>query len=89
MIQYPNKKSSYVPTTPVNKTPNIKKSRLGINFEDMINDSNQYYLLHDVAVIHKKPTPIQITKVDYPKRSSAKITEAFYKISVLSWLPPL
>lgn len=80
MIQYPNKKSSYVPTTPVNKTPNIKKSRLGINFEDMINDSNQYYLLHDVAVIHKKPTPIQITKVDYPKRSSAKITEAFYKV---------
>lgn len=80
MIQYPNKKSTYTPTTPVNKAPNIKKSRLGINFEDMINDSNQYYLLHDVAVIHKKPTPIQITKVDYPKRSSAKITEAFYKI---------
>ena len=80
MIQYPNKKSIYTPTIQNTKSPNIKKSRLGVNFEDMINDSNQYYLLHDIAVIHKKPTPIQITKVDYPKRSSAKITEAFYKV---------
>lgn len=80
MIQYPNKKSTYTPTAPINKTPNIKKSRLGVNFEDMINDSNKYYLSRDIAVIHKKPTPIQITKVDYPKRSNAKITEAFYKI---------
>lgn len=81
MIQYPNKKTSHVSTTEKQtKTLDLKKSRLGINFEDMINDSNKYYLLHDIAVIHKKPTPIQITKVDYPKRSSAKITEAFYKV---------
>ena len=81
MINYPNKKTSYnktVEQTP--KTMDLKKSRLGINFEDMINDSNRYYLAKDIAVIHKKPTPIQITKVDYPKRSSAKITEAFYKV---------
>ena len=80
MIQYPNKKPTYTPTVQNTKSPNIKKSRLGVNFEDMINDSNQYYLVQDIAVIHKKPTPIQITKVDYPKRSSAKITEAFYKV---------
>lgn len=81
MIQYPNKKTTYVSTSSkTSKTLDLKKSRLGINFEDMINDSNKYYLLHDIAVIHKKPTPIQITKVDYPKRSSAKITEAFYKV---------
>lgn len=81
MIQYPNKKASYISTTEKQtKTLDLKKSRLGINFEDMINDSNKYYLLHDIAVIHKKPTPVQITKVDYPKRSSARITEAFYKV---------
>lgn len=81
MIQYPNKKTSLVSNNEKQtKILDLKKSRLGINFEDMINDSNKYYLLHDIAVIHKKPTPIQITKVDYPKRSSAKITEAFYKI---------
>ena len=28
----------------------------------------------------KKPTPIQIVQVDYPKRSAAKITEAYFKV---------
>ena len=32
-----------------------------------------------LAVIHKKPTPIQIVKVDYPKRSAARIVEAYFK----------
>lgn len=50
----------------------------GMSFEEAINESNQYYLLRDMAVIHKKPTPIQVVKVDYPKRSAAKIVEAYY-----------
>src|SRR5690606_11024917 len=29
--------------------------------------------------IHKKPTPIQIVKVNYPKRSAAVITEGYFK----------
>ena len=28
----------------------------------------------------KKPTPIQIVSVNYPKRSAAKITEAYFKV---------
>ena len=32
------------------------------------------------AVIYKKPTPVQIVKVDYPRRESAKIVEAYYKV---------
>ncbi|MBG9983626.1 Holliday junction resolvase RecU [Aerococcaceae bacterium DSM 111022] len=51
----------------------------GMSLEDKINKSNQYYLNHDVAVIHKKPTPVQVVKVNYPKRSAAKITEAYYR----------
>lgn len=50
-----------------------------MSLEDDINLSNQYYLEHDIAVIHKKPTPVQIVNVDYPKRSAAKITEAYFK----------
>ncbi len=81
MINYPNKKTTYVKKEEkIKKSADLKKSRLGINFEDMINESNKYYLANDIAVIHKKPTPIQIAKVDYPKRSSAKIVEAFYKV---------
>ena len=57
----------------------IEYGKRGMNFEDMINESNQYYLTHNQAIIHKKPTPIQIVKVDYPKRSAAKITEAYFR----------
>ena len=39
-----------------------------------------FYLSIDKAVIHKKPTPVTIVKVDYPARSAAKITEAYFKL---------
>lgn len=32
-----------------------------------------------MAVIHKKPTPIQIVNVHYPKRSKAVINEAYFR----------
>ncbi|MBR6233982.1 MAG: Holliday junction resolvase RecU [Erysipelotrichaceae bacterium] len=52
-----------------------------MSLEEDINRSNRYYLTEDTAVIHKKPTPITIVKVDYPKRSAAKITEAYFKLA--------
>lgn len=61
------------------KKKNLGKANLGMNLEEMVNESNTYYLVNDVAVIHKKPTPIQIVKVDYPSRTKAVITEAYYK----------
>ncbi len=51
----------------------------GMSFEERINQSNLYYMERQLAVIHKKPTPIQVVKVDYPKRSAARITEAYYR----------
>ncbi len=57
----------------------INKANLGMDFEELINESNEYYLNNNIAVIHKKPTPVQIVKVDYPMRSKAVITEAYYK----------
>lgn len=51
----------------------------GMNFEEAINVSNDYYLNHQLAVIHKKPTPVQIVKVDYPRRSAAVIREAYFR----------
>lgn len=50
-----------------------------MSFETAINETNRYYLAHDLAVIHKKPTPIQIVRVDYPQRSRAKIVEAYFR----------
>lgn len=58
---------------------NASFANRGMRFEEAINDSNAYYLSRNIAVIHKKPTPIQIVQVDYPKRSAAVIKEAYFK----------
>lgn len=47
--------------------------------EDEINDTNEFYLSRSIAVIHKKPVPIQIVNVKYPARSAAVITEAYFR----------
>ena len=69
-INYPNKKETI--KTKVYKT-------YGMLFESALNMSNEYYRQNDIAYIYKKPTPIQVVKVDYPARSKAKITEAYYR----------
>lgn len=51
----------------------------GVRFEETINRANVYYITNQIASIHKKPTPIQVVSVSYPKRSAAKIVEAYYK----------
>ena len=55
----------------------VQPGNRGMAFEDDINQTNQYYLDHDLAVIHKKPTPINIVKVDYTH--GAKITQAYFE----------
>ncbi|MBQ9011324.1 MAG: Holliday junction resolvase RecU [Bacilli bacterium] len=51
----------------------------GMSLESDIGSSNEYYLLNDIAVVYKKPTPITIAKVDYPSRVDAVIKEAYFK----------
>lgn len=51
----------------------------GMRLETMLNHSNEWYLARERAVIYKKPTPIQVVSVDYPKRAKAKIKEAYYR----------
>ena len=58
---------------------NYKYSNRGMNLEEEINSSNQYYLEKEIAAIYKKPTPITINKVSYKSRADAKITEAHFK----------
>lgn len=61
---------------------NLKKfsyGKRGMTLEEDINETNHYYLQQGIAVIHKKPTPVQIVNVDYPKRSAAVIKEAYFK----------
>lgn len=80
MVNYPNKKVVQPLAEEEKKLLSHDTSRRGYSLEDALNRSNQYYLTIDKAVIHKKPTPIQIVKVDYPCRSAAKIVEAYFKV---------
>jgi recombination protein U len=73
LVNYPNKKDSF-------QKQKVSYSNRGMNFEAMINETNAYYLQNNIAMIHKKPIPIQIVKVDYPSRAGAVIKEAYYKI---------
>ena len=72
-IKYPNGIST------INTMQQKSYSSRGMRLENDINDSNKYYRELDKALIYKKPTPVQVVHVDYPKRQRAKITEAYYK----------
>ncbi|WP_163526202.1 Holliday junction resolvase RecU [Halobacillus ihumii] len=54
-------------------------SNRGMTLEEDIALTNDYYRHANIAVVHKKPTPVQIVNVDYPKRSAAVIKEAYFK----------
>jgi len=71
MIGYPNKK-----TVNSEKKDYINYGNRGMNLEESINITNSYYLDNNIAVIHKKPTPIQITKLDGKK---GRIIDGFFK----------
>ena len=79
MVNYPHKIGKKITRTSSNISQHIDFANRGMSFESAINESNAYYLAHGLAVIHKKPTPVQIVKVDYPKRSRAKIVEAYFR----------
>ncbi len=62
----------------LNTTKTISYDNRGMDLEEDINITNQYYLEKGIAFIYKKPTPIQVTKVTYSKRK-AIIKEAYFK----------
>ncbi len=51
----------------------------GMSLEADLKASNDYYLANDIAVIYKKPTPITISKVNYPSRADAVIKEGYFR----------
>ncbi len=83
MVNYPNGRryvaAKAFQVSTVKSIKNGSYGNRGMTLEEDLNDSNLYYLSRGIAVIHKKPTPIQIVQVDYPKRSAAVIREAYFK----------
>lgn len=81
-LHYPNGKKYVQMETAKKKATfakNISYSNRGMTLESDLNETNLYYLEHGIAVIHKKPTPVQIVQVDYKSRSTAVIREAYFK----------
>jgi recombination protein U len=81
MIRYP--KGSKAVEKTIKKTKKVQslvtntyKNR-GMSFEQEINASNAYYRSIQRAIITKRPTPINVVKVDYA--SGAKITQAYFE----------
>ena len=67
-MNYPNKKEH------TNKTY-IEYGNRGMTLESDINSSNNYYLENDIAIIHKKPTPTKVIKLE-----DNRIKDGFYEI---------
>ena len=82
-MKYPNGQE-YKPHSSKSRVSHKSKAEIslssanrGMDFEHEINLSNAYYREHDICLITKRPTPINIVKVDYSK--GAKITHAYFE----------
>ena len=81
-MRYPNGKK-YVAKTSEEKDVNkghrtlLSAANRGMSLEEDINLSNEYYINEGIALIHKRPTPINIVRVDYSK--GARITDAYFE----------
>lgn len=81
MIRYPNGSKSLTAIAP-KQEPKEKRvlasaANRGMDFEFDINQSNTYYRDNHRALITKRPTPINIVKVDYSR--GAHIVDAYLK----------
>lgn len=83
MIKYPNGQNyspSEIKKRQSKKTKediSASASNRGMNLEGDINLSNEWYTEKGIALITKRPTPINIVKVDYTK--GAKIVDAYFE----------
>ena len=76
-IKYPGGAVAAEKKTRAKAKLTIAAGNRGMDFENEINDTNAYYLEQDIAVISKRPTPINIVKVDYTH--GPKITQAYFE----------
>lgn len=80
MIKYPDG-STYTPSVKKRKKTkselSFSSANRGMNLENDINLSNEYYLNKDLALITKRPTPINVAKVDYSR--GARIVDAYFE----------
>lgn len=81
MIKYSNgqifKSKTIKPNKNIRKIPFFSYGNRGMNLENNINLSNEFYKQKGKCLITKRPTPINVVKVDYSK--GAIITNAYFE----------
>ncbi len=80
MVNYPVQIKRVITKEKQTAAAKISASDRGMALESDVNRSNDRYRQLDRAVVYKKPTPITIVNVNYPRRSAARITEAYFKV---------
>lgn len=77
-MNYPNGKK-YIPNQNIQKKTDkhINAANRGMSLENLINESNNFYYASDICLITKRPTPINVVKVDYSR--GAKIVDAYFE----------
>ena len=79
ILLYPNKIKK-------ENTVKVSYANRGMDLEYLINEANNYYLINDLAVIYKKPTPIQINKVSFKTGKPEVIKGLFNQKSTLDYV---
>lgn len=64
----------------------ISYANRGMDLEYLVNEANNYYLINDIAVVYKKPTPIQINKVSYAHGTPEVVKGKFNQKSTLDYV---
>lgn len=79
MISYPNgtKRVAKERRKKTSIELHVSSANRGMDLEKDINLSNEYYRDHNLCLITKRPTPINVVKVDYSK--GAIITHAYFE----------
>ena len=81
MIKYSNGQNFITKPTKSSKRSTTSNTfsygNRGMNLEEDINLSNDYYKQNNLCLITKRPTPINVVKVDYSK--GAIITNAYFE----------
>ena len=81
MIKYSNgqffKKQNIKSNQNNRKIPSFSHGNRGMNLENNINLSNEYYKEKGKCLVTKRPTPINVVKVDYTK--GITITNAYFE----------
>ena len=81
MIKYSNGQNFTKIPSKIKKSPRklgtFSHGNRGMNLEEDINLSNDFYRSNNLCLITKRPTPINVVKVDYTK--GAIITNAYFE----------